>query len=139
MKNAGITQTYIANKNNLKSPTIITRVCNGEYNVTKSIRNYFLNCGLDLDKISDPDYTVTLQDKHPQYKKVGRTLTPEETQKLYSLIESKHLKQADIARRAYTSYSLINNVIKGKYRVTDLIKEHFKLSNINLDDIMVKD
>ena len=67
----------------------------------------------------------------------GRCLTPEESVKLKQLIKEKKLSQYKISRTAYTSQDIIGSVCNGKRKVSELMKEHFLKSGINLDEIMV--
>ena len=51
MKNKGITQTYIAKKNYLTSPMLISKVCRGLYNVTPRLKEQFKKVGINLNEI----------------------------------------------------------------------------------------
>lgn len=124
-----LNQTIIAEKNNYAYACEINQICLGNRNVTPHFKEVFNNCGIDLDEI--------MNFKRYVKPRKGRCLTPEESAKLKQLIKEKKLSQYKISRTAYTSQDIIGSVCNGKRKVSELMKEHFLKSGINLDEIMV--
>ena len=124
-----LNQCIIAEKNNYSGSCEISQICLGAKNVTPHFKEVFKNCGIDLEEIMNfKRYTTPRK---------GRCLTPEESVKLKQLIKEKKLSLYRIARTAYTSQDIIGSVCNGKRKVSELMKEHFLKSGINLDEIMV--
>ena len=124
-----LNQTIIAEQNNYSNSTEINQVCLGERRVTPHFKEVFKNCGIDLEEI--------MNFKRYVKPRKGRCLTPEESVKLKQLMKSRKLSQYKISRTAYTSQDIIGSVCNGKRKVSNLMKEHFLKSGINLDEIMV--
>ena len=123
-----INQTIIAKTNNYSNSCEINQICIGAKRVTKHFKNIFNNCGIDLDEIMNfKRYTTPRK---------GRPLTPEESAKLKQLIKERKLSRYKISRNAYTSPDIIGSVCNGKRKVSEVMKEHFLKSDIDLNEIM---
>jgi hypothetical protein len=123
-----LNQTIIAKANNYSNSCEISQICSGERNVTPHFKEVFKNCGIDLDEIMNfKRYTTPRK---------GRCLTPEESARLKQLIKERKLSRYKISRNAYTSPDIIGSVCNGKRKVSEVMKEHFLKSDINLDEIM---
>lgn len=128
MQKKNLSLGEVARRNNLTSVTNIWGVCRGKVKASPVMKKHFLNCGIDLDDI--------MKFNEPRPYKVGRILTEDEARRLKEKCKELKITQKDIAQKAYASRGYINAIFRRRYKVTNVAKEHFNKSGIDIEEIM---